>query len=219
MNRKLGWVTALLVVVGCGGPRETHTGAPASPGASSGSTGYGSPAAGPPIAATSGDFAAEVVAVDATARTVTLRESSVGGTATESPATRTRTGTGTTGATAPSGTTTVRVEGAAGAMLRDFKTGDRVVVSCTRSVAAGSGRGASSGASSTANTGSTSSVGSAGTTGAGGMGTSGGSATGSAGATGTSTGGYADTMGTGMGASGGSVLTGCSAVTAIRKAS
>lgn len=114
MERKLGWMAALAVFVGCGSPQETPYASP-SPGATVGGGAYTSPSPAAPIAPISGEFAAEVVSIDASARTVTLRESAVGGTAATKPA---------------AGTTTVQVEGAAGDSLRDFKTGDRVVVSC-----------------------------------------------------------------------------------------
>ena len=222
MRRRMGRVAGLVVVaVGCGGPQETRTATRTSP-PPAGSEAYASPSAGMPGGAMSGEFAAEIVAADATGRTVTLRESAVGGRAVESPAMRTRTGTGTTGATAPSGTTTVSVEGMAGDSLRDLKTGDRVVVTCTMGAATGSAGGPSTAGSSTANTGSTSSAGTAGTTGAGGMGTTGGSASGTAATHGTSTGGYAGAgtpgMGSALSTTGGSVLSGCRTVTAIRKA-
>ena len=116
MQRKLGWMAALVVIVGCGSPQEGSYASPSpAAGAPAGGGAYASPSAAAPAAPISGEFAAEVVAVDASARTVTLRESAVGGTA----ATK-----------AAAGTTTVNVEGAAGDSLRDFKAGDRVVVSC-----------------------------------------------------------------------------------------
>jgi hypothetical protein len=115
MDRKLMGVAALVVAVGCGGP-ETRTDASPSPSALAGGVGPGSPAAAAPMSPISGEFAAEVVSVDATTRMVTLRESAVGGKA----------------ATAASraGTVTVSVEEAAGDSLRDLKKGDHVVVSC-----------------------------------------------------------------------------------------
>ena len=132
MRINLGWAAVAVMASACGGPANETTatrtssttmaaGTAAAPGASS------APGTGGIVGATSGEFAAEVVAVDATARTVTLRESAVGGTA----ATTGTSGTATTGSTAPGGTTTVRVDGTAGDTLRDYKTGDRVVVSCT----------------------------------------------------------------------------------------
>ena len=182
MERKLGLLAAAVVAVGCGGPGENRT--DASPSPATGTTmggAYASPATGI-TGATSGEFAAEVVAVDTAARTVTLRESAVGGTATGT--------TGTTGSTAAGGTTTVRVDGMAGDNLRDFKTGDRVVVSCTM----GGGMGTTGTTDGTMGTG--------GTTG------------GTTGTTGTTGG----TMGTGTTMSGTGVLSGCTSVTAIRKA-
>lgn len=115
MQRKLGWMAALAVVVGCG-PQETPYASP-SPAAAApaGAGAYASPAAAAPVGPISGEFAAEVVSVDASARTVTLRESAVGGEA---------------AATAAARAATIAVEGAAGDSLRDFKAGDRVVVSC-----------------------------------------------------------------------------------------
>jgi len=117
MDRKLMGMAALVVVVGCGGPPETRTDASPSPFARAAGVGAGSPAAAAPMSPISGEFAAEVVAVDATTRTVTLTESAVGGKA-------------ATTATPRAGTITVSVEEAAGDSLRDLKKGDHVVVSC-----------------------------------------------------------------------------------------
>ena len=220
MHRKLVLMAAVAVAAGCGGTGEHRTGASPSPATGTTMGGaFASPATGI-TGATSGEFAAEIVSVDTAARTVTLRESAVGGTAgtMASPATRTGTGsTGTTGATAPGGTTTLRVEGTAGDMMRDFKTGDRVVVSCTMgggSAVGGTGGTAGTTGGSTGTTGTTSgsTAGTTGTTGAGGMGTTG-ATTGTTGGTGT--GGYATTGGS-MSAG---TLAGCTSVTAIRKAS
>ena len=120
MYRKLGLLAAVVVVVvGCGGPGDTPYASPSPATDTTMGGAYASPGTGM-TGATSGEFAAEVVSVDTAARTVTLRESAVGGTA--SPGTR------GTAATAPGGTTTVRVEGTAD--LGEFKTGDSVVVSC-----------------------------------------------------------------------------------------
>ncbi len=216
MERKLGLLAAVVVAVGCGGTGENRT--DASPSPATGTTmggAYASPATGI-TGATSGEFAAEVVAVDTAARTVTLRDSAVGGTA----ATGTTGTTGTTGSTAAGGTTTVRVEGMAGDNLRDFKTGDKVVVSCSMGGGGTMGTGGTAGTTggTTGTTGTTagSTAGTTGTTGAGGMGGTGTGATGTAGGTGTSTGGYGTTGGT-MGSST-AVLSGCTSVTAIRKA-
>ena len=127
MYRKLGLLAAVVAAVGCGGMGENRTDASPSPATTTTMGGAdASPATGI-TGATSGEFAAEVVSVDTAARTVTLRESAVGGAA----ATGTTGTTGTTGSTAAGGTTTVRVEGTAGDSLGDFKTGDKVVVSCT----------------------------------------------------------------------------------------
>lgn len=126
MRSNLGWLAAVAVLAGCGGGApETQTSPPAT-GA------YGSPATSAPMGATSGEFAAEVVAVDAAARTLTVREVAVGGTAAT-------TDTATTGATAPGGTTTLSVDAAAAGSLGDLKTGDSVVVSCTMGGATGMG--------------------------------------------------------------------------------
>jgi hypothetical protein len=174
MQRKLGLMAAVVVAAGCGGTSEYRSDAsPAPPATTMAGSGYASPATGI-TGATSGEFAAEVVAVDNTAKTVTLRESAVGGSAAEG-------GAATTGSTAAGGTTTVRVEGTAGDSLGDLETGDRVVVSCTM----GGGP-----------------VGTTGTTTTGGV-----------------TASPAATMGTGTTMSGAGVLSGCTSVTAIRKAS
>jgi hypothetical protein len=117
MQRKLGWMAALVMVVGCG-PREAPYASPSPAPVGGGAYASPSPAAISPI---SGEFAAEVVAVDAAARTVTLRESAVGGMAAASPASN----------------VTLNVEGDAGNTLRDFKAGDRVVVSCLLTGAVG----------------------------------------------------------------------------------
>lgn len=139
MLRKLGWAAALLVVAGCS-PKGDYTKATESPAATTattmaaGTTGGATAgsAGSAPVGATSGEFAAEVVSVDAAARTVTLREAAVGGTA---AASGTAAGQG-----AAAGSTTVHVEGAAGSGLGQFKAGDRVVVSCTMGTApAGAG--------------------------------------------------------------------------------
>ena len=235
MQRKLGLLAAVVVAAGCGGPGENRT--DASPSPATGTTmggAYSSPATGI-TGATSGEFAAEVVAVDTAARTVTLRESAVGGTAAGNTGTTGTTGTtttGTTGSTAAGGTTTVRVDGTAGDNLRDFKTGDRVVVSCTMggamttgttggTMGTGGTAGTTGGTTGTTGTTGGSTAGTTGTTGAGGMGGTGTGATGTAGGTAASTGGYGTTggtMATGTTMSGTGVLSGCTSVTAIRKA-
>ena len=158
MHRMFGLMAAaVLATAGCGGS-EYRKDAGASPAAAaSPAVAYSSPASGI-SGATSGEFAAEIVSVDSTARTVTLREAAVGGTAATSGAGTGAGGSASTGSTAVGGTTTIRVDGTAGDMLRDFKTGDRVVVSC------------SMGGSGTAMTGGTMS-GATAATGAGGMGT------------------------------------------------
>jgi hypothetical protein len=158
MQRMLGLMTAaVLATAGCGGSGEDRADAGASPGATAGYT-DSAPGTTGLSGATSGEFAAEIVSVDNTARTVTLKESAVGGTAaTTAPE---ATGAGTTGPTMAGGTTTVRVDGTAGDMLADLKTGDQVVVSCSMGGGAGAGL-------------TDTTAGTTGTTGAGGMGTTG----------------------------------------------
>ena len=65
MHRKLGVMATVLVAVGCGGTGEYRSGASPSPGPATTMGGaYASPAT-TISGATSGEFAAEVVAVDA----------------------------------------------------------------------------------------------------------------------------------------------------------
>jgi len=121
-------VAGALAASACGrGSNETRTGA--SPGAASADTGaaaagYGSPG-------TPGTFTAEVVEVDTSKNTVTLRNASA------------------SGAGSKSGERTVRVGATATSTLASVKKGDQVVVSCDQGGGMGTGPASAPGATGT----------------------------------------------------------------------